>query len=154
MYPEVLNVYEMSEAAYSNGGDFPVSVRFNLHNRSVTIPQHSCTDHLAKESKACFPSLRFIMGFLHSFAHVSNPSSPVPTLYDIYYICTVCTKQALRQSQEAVEAGRAQTHGHGTIFHGAIKGILSCSGHLSLSQKEPLLKYIGITNAVFDRFFF
>lgn len=32
-----------------------------------------------------------MMGFLHSFAHVSNP---VPTLYDIYYICTVCTKQA------------------------------------------------------------
>lgn len=77
MNPDVLNVCEMFEViAYSNGGDFPVSVRFNpagwsdrsRTNHSATIPADSRTDHLAKGSKADFPSSSFIMGFLHSFA--------------------------------------------------------------------------------------
>lgn len=63
-----------------------MSVRFNpagwsdrlRANHSATIPTDSCTDHLAKGSRADFPSLCFMMGFFLSLAPSNHPGFQFP----------------------------------------------------------------------------
>lgn len=193
MYPEVLNVYEMSEVAYSNGGNFPVSVHTFQPNRSSAFMHGSPGQGV----QGMLPVFTFHDGL----SPLILPMCPTPPprfqlCYDTYYICTVCTKQARRSATasriyESREFflyiyfwaffGANASHKMISISYlcffasisrsyGSRKSANSRTWNyfpwsqvtsLSLSslpsillKKEPLLKYIGIKNAVFDRFFF